>query len=174
MNLHPTPQEMVFQQHMDAELEGDLNRTMETMSAKPHLVNIPTMIGGSGSTGVRQFYANRLIGQFFPPDAQFQSISRTITQERLVDELIISFTHTIKIDWMLPGIEPTGEFVEAVFVVIVGFDHDKVGYEHIYWDQGNVLVQLGLIDPEGLPLVGAGAVLKLRNPSTPDPFFEES
>ena len=174
MNSNPTPQEMVFQQHMDAELEGDLNQTMETMSAKPHLVNIPTMIGASDSAGVRQFYANRLIGQFFPPDVQFQSISRTVTHERLVDELIISFTHTAKIDWMLPGIQPTGEFVEAVFVVIVGFEQDKVGYEHIYWDQGNVLVQLGLIDPQGLPLVGAGAVLKLRNPSTPDPFFEES
>jgi carboxymethylenebutenolidase len=33
-------------------------------------------------------------------------------------------------------------------------------------------VQLGLIDPEGLPLTGAAA--KLRNPSIPDPFFNES
>jgi len=173
MNSHQTLQEMVFRQHMDAELEGDLNQTMETMSAKPHLVNIPTMVGGRGSAGVRQFYANRLMGQFFPPDVQFQSISRTITQERLVDELIISFTHTTKIDWMLPCVEPTGKFVQAAFVVIVGFEQDKVEYEHIYWDQGNVLVQLGLIDPEGLPLVGAGSVLKLRNPATPDPFFGE-
>ena len=173
MDSHQIPQEMVFQQHMDAELEGDLSQTMETMSATPHLVNIPTMVGGSGSTGVRQFYANRLIGQFFPPDVQFQSISRTVTQERLVDELIISFTHTTRIDWMLPCIEPTGEFVQAAFVVIVGFEQGKIEYEHIYWDQGNVLVQIGLIDPEGLPLVGAGAVLKLRNPATPDPFFGE-
>ena len=74
---------------------------------------------------------------------------------------------------MLPCIEPTGKFVQVTFVVIVGFEQDKVEYEHIYWDQGNVLVQLGLIDPEGLPLVGAGAALKLRNPAIPDPFFGE-
>ena len=93
------------------------------------------------------------------------------SEERLVDELIISFTHTTRIDWMLPGLEPTGKRVEVVFVVIVGIEDGKVSYEHINWDQANVLVQLGLIDPTGLPLVGAGAAAKLRDPSLADPFF---
>ena len=163
-----------FGEHMDAELGGDLDRTMATMTANPHLVNVPTMVGGQGPDGVRTFYANRLIGQFFPPDVKFETVSRTYGRERLVDELIISFTHTTEMDHLLPGVKPTGKYAEVAFVVIVGFEDGKVSYEHIHWDQANLLVQLGLIDPEGLPLTGAGAVAKLRNPSIPDPFFNES
>jgi carboxymethylenebutenolidase len=100
-------------------------------------------------------------------------VSRTYSEERLVDELIISFTHTTAIDWMLPGVLPTGKKVETVFIVIVGIEGDKVSYEHILWDQANVLVQIGLLDPKGLPVTGAGVASKLRNPSTPDPFFNE-
>jgi carboxymethylenebutenolidase len=163
----------IFSAHMEAELAGDLDKTLATMSENPHIVNIPTMIGGQGVEGVRTFYANRLIGQFFPPDAKFETISRTVTTERLIDELIISFTHTMQMDHILPGVRPTGKFVEAAFVVIVGIENGKVSYEHIHWDQANVLVQLGLIDPSGLPVTGAGAVAKLRDPSIPDPFFGE-
>lgn len=165
--------EAIFKAHMDAELSGDLDKTLATMAPNPHLVNVPTMVGGQGPQGVRTFYANRLIGQFFPPDVTFETISRTYSSERLIDELIISFTHTTKIDWMLPGIEPTGKRVEVAFVVIVGVQDGKVSYEHIHWDQANVLVQIGLLDPTGLPVAGAGAAAKLRNPALPDPFFGE-
>ena len=163
----------IFGAHMDAELAGDLDKTLATMSENPHLVNVPTMIGGQGQEGVRRFYANRLIGQFFPPDVKFETISRTYSPQRLIDELIISFTHTIEMDHILPGVKPTGKFVEVAFVVIVGIDGGKVTYEHIHWDQANLLVQIGLIDPTGLPVTGAGAAAKLRNPSIPDPFFNE-
>jgi carboxymethylenebutenolidase len=148
---------VIFEEHMQAELAGDLDKTLATMTDNPHIVNIPTMVGGQGQQGVRTFYANRLIGQFFPPDVKFETISRTYSPERLVDEMIISFTHTIEMDHILPGVKPTGKFVEAVF-----------------WDQANVLVQLGLIDPKGLPVTGAGAAAKLRDPSRPDPFFNEA
>lgn len=163
----------IFGAHMDAELSGDLDKTLATMAPNPYLVNVPTMVGGQGPQGVRTFYANRLIGQFFPPDVKFETISRTYSSERLIDELIISFTHTTTIDWMLPGIKPTGKPVEVVFVVIVGIEDGKVSYEHIMWDQANVLVQIGLLDPTGLPVTGAGAAAKLRNPALPDPFFHE-
>ena len=105
---------------------------------------------------------------------KFETVSRTETADRLVDEMIISFTHTIEMDHILPGVEPTGKFAEVAFVVIVGIEDGKVSYEHIHWDQANLLVQLGLIDPKGLPLTGAGAVAKLRDASVPDPFFNES
>ncbi len=163
----------IFGAHMDAELAGDLDQAMATMAPNPHLVNVPTMVGGQGPSGVRTFYAKRLIGQFFPPDVKFEMISRTYSEDRLVDELIISFTHTITMDAILPGIQPTGKYVEAAFVVIVGIDDGKVSYEHIHWDQANVLVQIGLLDPKGLPVTGAGAAAKLRNPGLPDPFFHE-
>jgi carboxymethylenebutenolidase len=75
---------------------------------------------------------------------------------------------------MLSGVAPTDKRVEVAFVVIVGVEDDKVSYEHIYWDQATVLVQIGLLDPAELPVVGAGTVAKLRDPSIPDPFFGEA
>lgn len=161
----------VFARHMEAELAGDLDQTLATMTADPHLVNVPTMVGGAGPEGVRDFYANRLIGQFFPPDVEFRPVSRTCGDGRLVDELIISFTHTTKMDWMLPGVAPTGRRVSVAFVVIVGVEDDKIAYEHIYWDQATVLVQIGLLDPTGLPVAGEEAASKVLDPTVPGPSF---
>ena len=155
--LRPQQMDALFAQHMDAELAGDLDLTMATMSDDPHLLNGPSMRGGQGREGVRRFYANDLIGQFFPPDVSFKTGSRTHGENRLVDELVISFTHTQKMDHILPGVEPTGRSVSVIFVVIVGFGGEKVVYEHIYWDQASVLKQIGLIDAEGLPVVGREA-----------------
>jgi carboxymethylenebutenolidase len=159
----------LFAQHMDAELAGDLETTMATMTDNPHLVNVPSMVGGSGRDGVRAFYANHLIGKFFPPDVEFTDVSRTIGDGRLVDELIISFTHTQEIEWMLPGVAPTGRPVTVAFVVIVGVEDGKIAYEHIYWDQATVLVQLGLLDPAGLPVAGGEAAAGLLQAALPGP-----
>lgn len=137
---------------MQAELNGDLDATMATMVADPHLINMASGTGGQGAEGVREFYATQLIGQFFPPDVEFIPISRTVDGERLVDELVIRFTHTEAIGHLLPGVAPTGRRVEMALVVIVGVRDGKVAYEHIYWDQAGLLVQLGLLDPSGLPV----------------------
>ena len=112
---------------------------------------------GRAGRGCGAFTLMNLIGQFFPPDVSFKTVSRTHGENRLVDELVISFTHTQKMDHILPGVEPTGRSVSVIFVVIVGFGGEKVVYEHIYWDQASVLKQIGLIDAEGLPVVGREA-----------------
>jgi carboxymethylenebutenolidase len=159
----------LFARHMDAELGGDLETTLATMTDNPHLVNVPSMVGGAGRDGVRAFYADHLVGKFFPPDVEFTQVSRTFGDSRLVDELIISFTHTQEIEWMLPGISPTGRPVVVAFVVIVGVENGKIAYEHIYWDQASVLVQLGLLDPAGLPVAGREAAAKLLDLATARP-----
>ena len=137
---------------MQAELNADLASTLATMVAEPHLLNLGSGTGGNGRAGVEEFYATRLIGQFFPPDVEFIPISRTVDGERLVDELVIRFTHTETIGHLLPGVAPTGRRVEMALVVIVGVSEGKVAYEHIYWDQAGLLAQLGLLDPAGLPI----------------------
>ena len=142
----------LFEAHMQAELNGDLDATMASMVAEPHLLNLASGTGGQGAAGVREFYATQLIGQFFPPDVQFIPISRTVDGERLVDELVIRFTHTETLSHLLPGVAPTGRPVEMALVVIVGVNDGKVAYEHIYWDQAGLLAQLGLLDPTGLPV----------------------
>ncbi len=142
----------LFESHMQAELKADLAATLATMVAEPHLLNLGSGTGGTGHEGVKEFYATRLIGQFFPPDVEFIPISRTVADERLVDELVIRFTHTETIGHLLPGVAPTGRRVEMALVVIVGMSEGKVAYEHIYWDQAGLLAQLGLLDPAGLPI----------------------
>ena len=87
--------------------------------------------------------------------------------EQLIDELIFKFTHTLEMDWMLPGVPPTGRRVEVPIVVVVGIHHGKVSHERIYWDQASVLVQIGMLDPDVLPVVGAEAAAKVLDPSRP-------
>ena len=146
------PAVALFEAHMQAEINADLESTMATMVEEPHLINLGSGTGGQGADGVRNFYATQLIGQFFPPDVEFIPISQTVNGERLVDELVIRFTHTQPIGHLLPGVAPTGRRVEMALVVIVGVRDDKVAFEHIYWDQAGLLVQLGLLDPAGLPI----------------------
>lgn len=161
----------LFEKHVGAELDGDLDTTMATMTDDPHLHNVPTMIGGVGLSGVRAFYRDHLVGKFFPPDVKMDRVSLTVGEDQLVDELVISFTHTTAIDWMLPGVSPTGKKVEIAFAVFVGVKDGKVSHEHIYWDQASVLVQLGLLDPAGLPVVGAESARKVLNPKLPPRAF---
>ncbi len=138
----------------------DVDSTMSTMVAQPYVNHIPTMTGGVGFESLRDFYARHFIG-VNPPDFELVPVSRTVGDTSLVDEFILRFTHTTRMDWMLPGVEPTGRAVEIPAVAIVVFQEDKLTHEHIYWDQASVLVQLGLLDPEGLPVAGAETARKV-------------
>jgi carboxymethylenebutenolidase len=94
-------------------------------------------------------------------------LSRTVGSDQVVDEMVLKFTHSIEIDWMVPGIAPTGRRVEVPLVAIVRFRDGRVAHEHIYWDQATVLVQLGLIDPAALPVAGGESAAKALDPSLP-------
>ena len=157
----------LFQRHVEAELAGDLGTTMATMTDDPHLNHVPSMAGGVGREGVHAFYRDHLVGKFFPPDMKMTDVSRTVGHDQVVDEVVISFTHTTLIDWLLPGVAPTGKPVEMAVAVIVGFKDGKISHEHIYWDQASVLVQVGLLNPAGLPVSGAEIARKVLNPKLP-------
>jgi carboxymethylenebutenolidase len=75
--------------------------------------------------------------------------------------MLLCFTHDVEIDFMLPGVPPTGRYVEIPTVAIVNFRGGKLCHEHIYWDQASVLVQIGLLDPNGLPVAGIETAKKL-------------
>ena len=81
--------------------------------------------------------------------------------------MIFRFTHTIAMEWMLPGLAPTGKRVEVPLVAIVHFRDGKLAHEHIYWDQASVLVQLGLLSPSGLPVAGVETARKVLDPGLP-------
>lgn len=144
----------------------DVDATMDTMVAEPYVNHIPTMTGGVGHNHLKRFYKYHFVDSN-PEDTKLIPISRTIGADRLVDEMIFCFTHTREIDWMLPGIEPTGKYVEVPLVAIVNFRGEKLYHEHIYWDQASVLVQIGKLDPTGLPVAGGVTAKKLVDESLP-------
>ena len=140
--------------------------TLATMVEDAYVNHIPVLTGGVGLDQLREFYSKRFIPQM-PPDTEMTPISRTIGSDQLVDEMVFKFTHTIRMDWMLPGLAPTGKRVEVPLVAIVRLREGKLAHEHIYWDQASVLVQLGLLDAAALPVAGIESARKALNPSLP-------
>jgi len=124
------------------------------------------MTGGVGHDQLKRFYKYHFIGGN-PPDTALTPISRTIGADQIVDEMLFCFTHTSEVDWMLPGVAPTGRRVEIPLVAIVRFEDGKVAHEHIYWDQASVLVQIGLLAPTGLPVAGVATARKATDRTRP-------
>ena len=156
----------VWEKHVGAEFaHHSADEALTTMTADPYVLNVPLMVGGRGREGVRDFYANHFLSQL-PPDMETVPVSRTVGQGRVVDELVLRFTHSIRMDWLLPGVPPTGKRVELPFVVIVQFEGDKLAHEHLYWDQASLLVQVGLLE-RSLPVRCGEIAAQVLNPTQP-------
>ena len=167
--LTPEQQKMVdiWGKHTMCEFETkDAEETMRTMTDEPHVNHVPVMTGGYGRENVRDFYSKHFI-PFQSPDTELVLVSRTVSSDTIVDELIFKFTHNIVMPWMLPGIPPTGKKVELPLVVIVGFKDGKISSEHIYWDQATVLVQIGVLNADNLPVAGVETARKVLDPHLP-------
>lgn len=153
-----------WERHMAAEFDTqNLDATMATMTAEPTVNHVPVMTGGVGAAEVREFYARFFLGKH-PPDTTIEALSRTVGPTRIVDELIYKFTHSIEMPWMVPGLAPTGRYVEVALVVVVEFVDGQIDAERIYWDQASVLAQLGVLDVGRLRVGGATAARKVQNP----------
>ena len=101
----------VFDEHVAAEfVRLDLEATMATMTDEPYVNHVPVMTGGVGAEEVRQFYGQHFIGKW-PKDIEITPVSRTVGDDQVVDELVLSFTHDIEMDQLLPGVAPTGRRV---------------------------------------------------------------
>lgn len=157
----------LWEEHIRHEFDTrDVPATMATMVDQPYVNHIPTMTGGVGSKDLSRFYRYHFIHNN-PADMRLTPISRTVGASQVVDEFIMSFTHDCEIDWLLPGVAPTGKYVEIPMLGVVKFRGPKLYHEHIYWDQASVLVQVGLLDPTGLPVAGVETARKLLDESLP-------
>jgi carboxymethylenebutenolidase len=168
-NLTPAQEALqeLWEKHLGYEFgTHSTEDALATMLEDAYVNHIPIMTGGVGKPALREFYSKYFIPQM-PPDIELIPISRTIGTDQLVDEMLAKFTHTVQMDWMLPGIAPTGKLVEVAVVGIVQFRDGKLAHEHLYWDQASVLVQLGLLDPGTLPVVGVDSARKALNPNLP-------
>ncbi|KJK88070.1 hypothetical protein H633G_08065 [Metarhizium anisopliae BRIP 53284] len=156
--------EAIWEEHTYWEFERrSVAQTMATMVAEPYVNNVPTMTGGMGRAALTNFYRDHFIF-CNPPDTALEPVSRTIGPDRVVDEFIFSCTHTLHIPWLVPNIPPTNVKLAIPMLGVINFRGDRLYHEHIWWDQGTVLRQLGLLPthvpgPEGkmlrLPVAGA-------------------
>jgi carboxymethylenebutenolidase len=142
-NLTPAQEALqaLWDEHLRHEfVTQNVEDALATMVEDAYVNDIPVMTGGVGKPALREFYSKYGIPQI-PPDMELIPISRTIGTE--------------------------GKRVEVALVAIVQFRDGKLAHEHIYWDQASVLVQLGLLDPGTLPVVGADSARKVLDPSLP-------
>jgi carboxymethylenebutenolidase len=156
----------VWEAHMAAEfVDKDADKVIATMTDDPVLIHVAVGTGASGREALRRFYRDIFLPQL-PPDAELQLLSRSVGQNRVIDEFILHFTHTVQMDWFAPGVAPTGRRVVLPNVAIITLQDGKVSSEHIYWDQAAVLLQLGLVR-DGLPALGADQADRLLNDDAP-------
>lgn len=166
-SAHTTDLGSIFDAHVKYEfVDHDVDATMRTMTAEPYLLHVPTLTGGIGAAQVRHFYTRYFVGKW-PADTKVSRISRTVGSDQVVDELLLTFTHDVRLAFMLPGVPPTGKHVELPVVVVMKFENGKIAHEHIYWDQASLLVQVGLLDRKTFPVVGANQAWTLLDTSLP-------
>ena len=146
-DLTPRHQAMLdtWQQHTYAEFVlKDVDAALATMTDNPHVLRVPCGMGAFGRAAVRAFY-NQFLASV-PPDFELTTVSQTFGDERIVEEFVARFMHSIDMHWLLPGVPPTHRRVEFGLVVIIQFEGDKIAHEHLYWDQATLLSQLGILD----------------------------
>jgi carboxymethylenebutenolidase len=157
----------LWETHLEAEFaHKSPEQAMETMTENPRVTIVPTMIGGKGPEELRTFYARHFLNQL-PPDIEITPLSRTVGQGRVVDEMVLRFTHTIQMDWVLPGVPPTGKRIEFAMVVIVYSEGDRISAENLYWDNATILRQAGLLPDPKLPVLGAESARNMLSHTAP-------
>jgi carboxymethylenebutenolidase len=165
-SLTPLQQIMLatWQQHTHAEFVlKDADAALATMTENPYVFLISSGTGRVGRAAVHEFYSNHFLPNL-PADLELISLSQTVGVNRIAEEMVMRFTHSIDMDWLLPGLRPTHRRAEFALAAIVEFDAGKVAHEHLYWDQATLLSQMGVLDhPIAAAGVGSAAqLLKLR------------
>lgn len=156
-NLKPDQQAMLstWQQHAHAEFVlKDADAALATMTKNPYVFLVASGVGRIGRAAVHEFYANKFLPKI-PPDLELTSLSQTFGADRIVEEMVMRFTHTIEMDWILPRVRPTHRSVEFALAGIIRFEAGKIASEHLYWDRATLLSQIGVLDH---PTVAAGIV----------------
>ena len=83
------------------------------------------------------------------------------------------FTHSLQMDWMLPGVSPTGRRAELLLVTIIRFENSNIASEHVYWDAAALLFQLRLINSAAVA-AGTGSTAKLLKRAAQRPIQAEA
>jgi carboxymethylenebutenolidase len=152
-----------WRQHTHAEFVlKDADAALATMTENPYVFLVASGVARTGRAAVHEFYANKFLPNL-PADLELTSLSQTFGADRIVEEIVMRFTHTIEMDWLLPRVRPTRRSAEFALVGVVQFKSGKIAAEHLYWDQATVLSQLGLPNHQAVAGFGSAArLLQLR------------
>ena len=162
----------VWDAHVAAEFQDkDADAAVATMCDDATLLHVPVATGARGKEELRRFYADVFIPSW-PDDLSVETVSRTVDDTRVVEELIVRGTHDRPMPFWLPGVAPTERRFEVAHAAVVAFRDGLIASEHIYWDQASLLVQLGLFDPirgeaESLPVLGVAQTRAYADPTYP-------
>lgn len=166
----------LWESHLASEFaHKDAEEALRTMTDNPSVVIVPLKIGGRGTGQLRTFYTHHFLNQL-PPDIAVTPVKRVFAPEvppglgngTIVDEMVLKFTHSMRMNWILPNIAPTGKLIELPMIVIVTVVGGKISNEDIYWDMGSVLLQAGLLTQTGLPILGAETAHNVLSPEPLD------
>jgi carboxymethylenebutenolidase len=120
----------------------NVDESLTTMLEDASVCHVPTGSGGTGKNVLRRYYRDEFIPSI-PDDWTLTLRNRLATDHGVAEEAKLRFHHTKQMDWFLPGIPPTGKFIEIDIVVFVDFRNGLMAAERIYWDQASVLRQIG-------------------------------
>jgi carboxymethylenebutenolidase len=124
-----------WQQHAHAEFVlKDADAALATMTENPYVFLVVSGVARTGRAAVREFYANKFLPKL-PADLELTSLSQTFGADRIVEEMVMRFTHTVEMDRLLPGARPTHRSAEFALVGVVQFKSGKIAAEHLYWDR---------------------------------------
>lgn len=132
----------------------DPDAAIATMNDNPYILAVPLGQLLDGRKAVYEFYRDQFLCNV-PQSVEMETLQRIVSDTHIVDEFIFRFVHDCEMPWKLPGIAPTGRQVEIAMTVFVGFEGEKIAYEHLYWDHAQLLTQIGLLD---LPEAALGGV----------------
>lgn len=120
----------------------DVEQALATMVEDASVMHMPTRSGGQGKAALRTYYRDMFIPSI-PSEWQHTMTNRIVTEGAIVEEATIRFHHTKQMDWFLPGVPPTNQWIEVELVIVIEFRDGKMATERIYWDQAAVLRQIG-------------------------------
>lgn len=131
--------------HLEAEFtthsEDDSVATMVEDASVNH---VPTGVGGVGKENLRRFYREEFIPSI-PEDWNITLLNRVMSDNAIAEESRLRFHHTRRMDWFLPGVEPTGKPIEVDLAIFVDFRDGLMTSERIYWDMAAALRQIGVL-----------------------------
>jgi hypothetical protein len=105
-----------------------------------------------GRDGARQFLSAWSEAM---PDNEISVANEYIAGSVVVQEAVFSGTHTGNL--AAPNglvVSPTGRQVQVPYVDILVVEGDQVASDHVYWDQAEMLTQLGLMPAEPVAAEG--------------------